>query len=60
MKKIFKLFKGLTTLGFCITAGYYGLDMFIMYLNPMHLIMLGLSFIFSLITIEGIIKIFKL
>jgi len=35
-------------LGFLFTSGFYGIDMFIMHHNPMHLIMVLLSIAFSI------------
>ena len=64
MKKLFKLLKDqdfrnivccFVTLSYCIVAGYYGLDMFIMYLNPMHLIMVGGSLLFSLLILRSLV-----
>jgi len=61
MKSIMSFFKNedvqrncvsLSVLLFTITAGYYGVEMFITYLNPMHLIMVGLSLTFSIIILQ--------
>ncbi len=63
MKKIISFFKNdcvqgtslsSVVLGFLFTAGYYGLDMFIMYHNSMHLIMVVLALGFSIPVIQSL------
>jgi hypothetical protein len=53
-------FVGLSVLVFTLVAGYYGLEMFIMYHNPMHLVMVGLSLTFSIIVLQHLFITFKL
>lgn len=69
MKKVISFFKNdcvqgtslcLGVLGFLFTSGYYGLDMFIMYHNSMHLIMVVLALGFSIPVIQSLLLNLKL
>jgi len=69
MKKIISFFRNeevqrllvsFSVLSFIVTAGYYGIDMFLMYHNPLHLIITGMSIAFFFIVMQSILMTLKL
>ena len=59
MKKTRNFILNTLALGYIFTAGYYGLDMFIMYLNPLHLIMVLGSALAMVLVLAGITTLIK-